>query len=151
MAVPLTRALPLLGLTLSLALLSASCSSRTTRHRNDQAREAARAAAEAPSNAAYRIGVSDTLRVEHRWNDELNRVVVVRPDGLVSLPLIADPSLAGLTMDEARTLLMGSYAPIVRPSGLHGEAFLALLLPPLPSVPPAVSTLPSRMSNRSSA
>ena len=39
---------------------------------------------------AFRIGPEDVLDVQVWKNDELSRVVPVRPDGMISLPLVND-------------------------------------------------------------
>lgn len=52
------------------------------------------------ASAAYRIGAGDVLRVAV-WNDsELDRTVTVRPDGMISFPLLDDVRAAGLTPME---------------------------------------------------
>jgi polysaccharide export outer membrane protein len=67
----------------------------------------ATAAAPAPgrfveSSDAFRIGPEDVLDVQVWKNDELSRVVPVRPDGMISLPLVNDIRAAGLTALELR-------------------------------------------------
>lgn len=55
--------------------------------------------------AAYHIGPSDQLDISV-WKDKnLNRTVTVRPDGMISLPLLNDVRAAGLTPMELRTKL----------------------------------------------
>ena len=66
---------------------------------------AAAPAAPAPfveSSDAFRIGPEDVLDVQVWKNDELSRVVPVRPDGMISLPLVNDIRAAGLTALELR-------------------------------------------------
>jgi protein involved in polysaccharide export with SLBB domain len=63
---------------------------------------------------AYRISAGDSLRVEHPYNEELNRVVVVRPDGFITLPLIPEVNVADRTLAEARQLLETEYAGTVK-------------------------------------
>jgi len=58
----------------------------------------------------YILGVEDILDI-HVWkNDALSRVVLIRPDGKISLPLIGDVPAAGLTPsqlhDAIKTRLM---------------------------------------------
>jgi polysaccharide biosynthesis/export protein len=48
----------------------------------------------------YRIGPHDVLDVSVWNNDKLSRTVPVRPDGLISLPLLQDVQAAGLTATE---------------------------------------------------
>lgn len=57
----------------------------------------------------FRIGPEDVLDVYVRNDRELNRVVPVRPDGKISLPLVNDVQAAGLTTDELRMQLMERF------------------------------------------
>jgi polysaccharide export outer membrane protein len=50
----------------------------------------------------FRIGPEDILDVQVWKNSELSRVVPVRPDGMISLPLVNDIQAAGLTAVELR-------------------------------------------------
>ena len=62
----------------------------------------------------YRIGPADVLRISV-WNDEsLSGTVPVRPDGMISLPLLNDVEAAGLTPLQLREKLieeLGHYMP----------------------------------------
>ena len=51
---------------------------------------------------SFRIGAEDILDVQVWKNAELSRVVPVRPDGKISLPLVNDIQAAGLTASELR-------------------------------------------------
>jgi len=51
---------------------------------------------------AFRIGPEDILDVQVWKNSDLSRVVPVRPDGMISLPLVNDIQAAGLTAVELR-------------------------------------------------
>ena len=53
----------------------------------------------------YRIGVEDVLDIAVRNDAELQKVVPVRPDGKISLPLVNDVVAAGLTPMELRDVL----------------------------------------------
>lgn len=64
--------------------------------------------AKGPENAAqagYRIGVEDVLQISVFSNEALSRTVPVRPDGMISLPLLNDVPAAGLTPMELRESL----------------------------------------------
>ncbi len=50
----------------------------------------------------YVIGPEDVLDISIWKNADLSRVVTVRPDGRISLPLIGDVTAAGLTPGELR-------------------------------------------------
>ncbi|MBI3301111.1 MAG: polysaccharide biosynthesis/export family protein [Deltaproteobacteria bacterium] len=53
----------------------------------------------------YRIGPEDVLDIAVWKNAELTRSVPVRPDGMISLPLVNDVRAAGLTPLELRDVL----------------------------------------------
>jgi polysaccharide export outer membrane protein len=64
-------------------------------------------ASKAPARASaagsdYVIGPEDVLQVTVWKNDNLSRVVPVRPDGKISLPLLHDVQAAGLTAMQLR-------------------------------------------------
>lgn len=48
----------------------------------------------------YALGPEDVLDVTVWKNEALSKVVTVRPDGMISLPLIGDVKASGLTADE---------------------------------------------------
>jgi polysaccharide export outer membrane protein len=58
---------------------------------------------------AFRIGPEDVLDVYVRNDRELGRVVPVRPDGKISLPLVNDVQAAGLTTEELRLRLTQEF------------------------------------------
>ena len=62
----------------------------------------------------YRIGPEDTLQISVWKNEAMSKNVPVRPDGLISLPLLNDVQAAGLTPMELREVLikrLGEYMP----------------------------------------
>lgn len=58
----------------------------------------------------YRIGPEDVLSIGVWKNEALSRDVPVRPDGMISLPLLNDVRAAGLTPMELRDVLMRRLA-----------------------------------------
>jgi polysaccharide biosynthesis/export protein len=59
---------------------------------------AAPTASQVPFNdAEYKIGAQDVLRIDVWKEDQLSRVVPVRPDGKLTLPLLNDVQAVGLT------------------------------------------------------
>jgi polysaccharide biosynthesis/export protein len=54
----------------------------------------------------YIIGVEDELQVSVWREPELSTVVVVRPDGIITLPLINDVKAVGLKTEELQNVLM---------------------------------------------
>lgn len=85
---------------------------------------AANASAQQPAAAAkpkpvpagleeYRIGPEDVLSISVWKNEPMSRVLPVRPDGMISLPLLDDVMAAGLTPTELRNLLAQKLAEYV--------------------------------------
>jgi len=54
----------------------------------------------------YIIGVEDELQISVWREPELSTVVVVRPDGMITLPLINDVKAVGLKTEELQNVLM---------------------------------------------
>jgi polysaccharide export outer membrane protein len=49
----------------------------------------------------YRLQPEDKVEVQYRYTPEYNSLAAVQPDGYVSMPLIGEVKLAGLTLEEA--------------------------------------------------
>jgi polysaccharide export outer membrane protein len=78
---------------------------------------AASAMAERPAarpDAEYRIGREDVLEVVVWREPELTRVVPVRPDGRISLPLAGEVEAAGKTPAELQKGLTKALSPYVQ-------------------------------------
>jgi len=104
------RFVPILMLGLSLSIVSAPCAAQTPQS-NTQA-------AETPQNNApvpeYVVGPEDVLDIAVWNNPDVTRTVPVRPDGMISLPLLNDVHAAGLTpmqLRDALARLLASYIP----------------------------------------
>lgn len=63
--------------------------------------------------AAFRIGPEDILDVQVWKNSDLSRIVPVRPDGMISLPLVNDIQAAGLTPTDLRLQITQRLAEFV--------------------------------------
>jgi polysaccharide export outer membrane protein len=63
-----------------------------------------------PVAEEYRIHLGDELEIRLFYNPDLNQEVTVRPDGKISLLLVHDLSVVGLTAPELTNLLTESYA-----------------------------------------
>ncbi len=63
-----------------------------------------------PLTEEYRIGPADVLQISVWKNETLSRTVPVRPDGMISLPLINDVQVAGLTSAQLRDILKKKLA-----------------------------------------
>lgn len=53
--------------------------------------------AQGQTNADYKIGAQDVLRIDVWKEDQLTRTVPVRPDGKITLPLVNDVQATGLS------------------------------------------------------
>jgi polysaccharide export outer membrane protein len=63
---------------------------------------------------AYSIGAGDLLEFQSFNDETLNRELQVRYDGNISLPLIPDVKVAGLTREQAETRVRDAYRSIFR-------------------------------------
>jgi polysaccharide export outer membrane protein len=61
----------------------------------------------------YRVGPEDELTVSVWHEPEFSQGVVVRPDGMITLPLINEVKVAGLTTEEMQVLLTEKLKPVV--------------------------------------
>jgi polysaccharide export outer membrane protein len=59
----------------------------------------------ATTDASYKIGPQDVLRIDVWKETEISRSVPVRPDGKISLPLLNDVQAAGLTAMELANVI----------------------------------------------
>jgi polysaccharide biosynthesis/export protein len=62
----------------------------------------------------YRIGPEDVLAISVWKNDAMSKVVPVRPDGMISMPLVDDVKAAGLTPMQLRDIIaqkLNEYVP----------------------------------------
>jgi len=67
-----------------------------------------------PDFDRYQIGAGDLLEFQSFDDTTLNREVVVRYDGYVSLPLIPDIMVAGSTRQQAEDMVRQAYASVFR-------------------------------------
>jgi polysaccharide biosynthesis/export protein len=61
----------------------------------------------------YHIGLDDQLMISVWKEPELSSTVVVRPDGMITLPLINDVHVVGLKPTELQQLLIEKFKPFV--------------------------------------
>jgi polysaccharide export outer membrane protein len=61
----------------------------------------------------YRVGVDDELMISVWHEPELSQAVVVRPDGMITLPLINDIRVVGMTTQELQTTLTDQLKGVV--------------------------------------
>jgi polysaccharide biosynthesis/export protein len=67
----------------------------------------------AEQRLTYIIGVEDDLQISVWHEPELSMSVVVRPDGMITLPLINDVKAVGLKTEELQNLLMEKFKNFV--------------------------------------
>lgn len=63
---------------------------------------------DSPLDLGYRIGPSDVLTITIFGNDDMSRTVTVRPDGIISYPLLGELRVTGLTPFQVRAELVES-------------------------------------------
>lgn len=68
----------------------------------------------AVSEGEYKIGVDDRVQVSVWRNPELSVTVPVRPDGMISVPLIGDVQAGGLTATEVADLIKKKLSSYIR-------------------------------------
>lgn len=88
---------------LLLSLVAAACASTT---------KGERVATQPPSE--YRIGREDVLEIVVWHEPELTRVMPVRPDGFIALPLAGEIQAAGKTPAELKAALTRALTPYVK-------------------------------------
>jgi polysaccharide biosynthesis/export protein len=90
--------------TLLLALAAAACASTSKGERPDAR----------PAPTEYRIGREDVIEVVVWHEPELTRVMPVRPDGFIALPLAGEVQAAGKTPGELKEQLTKALTPYVK-------------------------------------
>ncbi len=88
---------------LLLPLLALACASTTKGER-----------VESRPQTEYRIGREDVLEIVVWHEPELTRVMPVRPDGFIALPLAGEVQAAGKTPSELRAELNKALSPYVK-------------------------------------
>ncbi|HIK58864.1 MAG: polysaccharide biosynthesis/export family protein [Verrucomicrobiales bacterium] len=58
-------------------------------------------------HSEYVLGAEDLLEVNVWKNADLSKIVLIRPDGKISLPLIGDVQASGLTVTELKEAIVG--------------------------------------------
>jgi polysaccharide export outer membrane protein len=54
----------------------------------------------------YRLQTGDVIEVQYRYTPEFNDTVTVQPDGFVTLPVVGDVKVGGLTVEQALAALL---------------------------------------------
>lgn len=71
------------------------------------AKATAKTVAQSPD---YVIGIEDVLEISVWKNPDVSKTVMVRPDGMISLPLVGDVKAAGLTPAQLRDALTAALS-----------------------------------------
>ena len=79
----------------------------------DAAKSGAAENAPAVDPDAYRIGLADQLMISVWKEPELSMMVVVRPDGMITLPLVNDVHVVGLKPTELQQVLTDKLKPFL--------------------------------------
>ncbi len=61
----------------------------------------------------YRLGINDEINVDFYYHPQLNRTVVVRPDGKITLPIKGDFMAAGLKPTELAAVVKKTFSDIL--------------------------------------
>ncbi len=67
-----------------------------------------------PSPEPYELSVGDEVTVESLTSDDVQRSVIIQPDGTVTLRLLGQVLMAGRTIDEVRKDLDNRYQKFIR-------------------------------------
>lgn len=94
-----------------LALLPAACGPVAVEHSSI---DEANAIAASRMNREYRLSAGDELDIRFYYNPELNTLVIVRPDGRISVPLVEPVQALDLTPRELTERLRTAYARQLR-------------------------------------
>lgn len=62
----------------------------------------------------YTLGPEDVLEVLVLGHPDLTRIIIVRPDGKIALPLVGTVTAAGLTVERLTQILTRAYAVYIR-------------------------------------
>jgi polysaccharide export outer membrane protein len=81
---------------------------------SDPIPEAVKAARFSGTEDAYRIGVDDRVQVSVWRNPELSVIVPVRPDGMISVPIIGDVRAGGRTPTEVAEMITKRLSTYIR-------------------------------------
>ena len=67
-----------------------------------------------PSARPYRLSVRDRIHIESLTAPDINLSAFVQPDGMITLPLLGQLRVVGLTLDELQQKLEDNYQKFVR-------------------------------------
>lgn len=91
-----------------LSIVMTSCA--TQRIPQNQIIQAELSSTKSVETQEYRLSAGDKLDIKFFYNPELNETVVVRPDGRISLQLVDEVAVAGITPAQIDVLLTSKYS-----------------------------------------
>ena len=68
----------------------------------------------APQAEEYSLGVNDEINVEFYYHPQLNRTLVIRPDGKITMPIKGDFRAAGVKPPELAKVISEAYTDILQ-------------------------------------
>jgi protein involved in polysaccharide export with SLBB domain len=97
---------------------TAVLSACATQHAGTAATPPASSAAARPlTEAPYRLGSGDELTIKFFYTPELNEEQIIRPDGMISMPLIGEVRATGLSPGQLHDKLVTAYSTKYLKSG----------------------------------
>src|SRR6266478_4224770 len=124
-----TKILILLTASLMVGSTHARSELRTLQDKKEEAKDpkgptTAAAVQSTGQEPAYKIGPQDVLKIDVWREDQLTRTVPVRPDGMISLPLLNDVQAAAYPLLPHMTVLQalsscGGFTQFARIKNIH--------------------------------
>jgi polysaccharide export outer membrane protein len=108
------RAVRLFLVAVQLAAFAAVSAAQSSQDQAPAPDGPAKTPAPAAPAEGYIIGVEDVLAISVWDNKDLDRVVFVRPDGKISLPLLGEIQAGGLTVAQLAALLSEQYSRTIK-------------------------------------
>jgi polysaccharide export outer membrane protein len=103
-----------LGAWLALGPNPASAQPQASKSAGKPSAQRAAAMPAAQAEGDYRVGLGDSIQVSVWKEPEASTIVVVRPDGKISLPLVNDLEVSGKTPMEIQEILAAKLSPFIK-------------------------------------
>ncbi len=69
--------------------------------------------ADVKASDSYQVGIADELQISVWKEPDLSQTVVVRPDGMITIPVVDDVYVVGLTTKQVQDILTEKLKPVV--------------------------------------
>ena len=69
--------------------------------------------ADGKATDSYQVGIADELQISVWKEPDLSQTVVVRPDGMITIPVVDDVYVVGLTTKQVQDILTEKLKPVV--------------------------------------